>query len=68
MCASMTMVSRSASTAIATPNTSTPRTKLIREIAEMPREGEAVVQKAQSTGSNASCLAGERQWRDRMGN
>ncbi len=44
------------------------RTKLIREIAEMPREGEAVVQKAQSTGSNASCLAGERQWRDRMGN
>ena len=44
------------------------RTKLIREIAETPREGEAVVQKAQSTGSNASCLAGERQWRDRMGN
>jgi hypothetical protein len=44
------------------------RTKLIREIAEIPRESEALVQKAQSTGSNATCLAGERQWRDRMGN
>ncbi len=44
------------------------RTKLVREIAEMPRDGEALVQKAQSTGQNPSCLAGERQWRDRMGN
>ncbi|KPF70779.1 hypothetical protein IP69_09435 [Bosea sp. AAP35] len=45
------------------------RTKLIREIAEMPRDGEALIQKAQATGSvNSSCLAGERQWRDRMGN
>ena len=45
------------------------RTKLVREIAEMPRDGEAVVQKAQSSGgNNATCLAGERQWRDRMGN
>lgn len=44
------------------------RTKLVREIAEMPLDGEAVVQKAQSSGNNASCLAGERQWRDRMGN
>ncbi|OYX02479.1 MAG: hypothetical protein B7Z14_03280 [Bosea sp. 32-68-6] len=44
------------------------RTKLIREIAELPREGDAVVQKAQSTGTNASCMSGERQWRDRMGN
>jgi hypothetical protein len=44
------------------------RTKLVREIAEMPRDGEARVQKAQSTGQNPSCLAGERQWRDRMGN
>ncbi|WNJ90505.1 DUF1194 domain-containing protein [Bosea sp. 685] len=44
------------------------RTKLVREIAEMPRDGEALVQKAQSTSQNPSCLAGERQWRDRMGN
>lgn len=44
------------------------RTKLVREIAEMPRDSEALVQKAQSTSQNPSCLAGERQWRDRMGN
>lgn len=44
------------------------RTKLVREIAEMPADGEAVVQKAQSGSQNATCLAGERQWRDRMGN
>jgi hypothetical protein len=44
------------------------RTKLVREIAEIPRDGEALVQKAQSTGQNPNCLAGERQWRDRMGN
>lgn len=45
------------------------RTKLIREIAEVTRDDEARFQKAQATGSvNASCLAGERQWRDRMGN
>jgi hypothetical protein len=44
------------------------RTKLVREIAEMPGHREALIQKAQSTGQNPSCLAGERQWRDRMGN
>lgn len=42
------------------------RTKLVREIAEAPPE--ATVQKVQNAGSNATCLAGERQWRDRMGN
>lgn len=42
------------------------RTKLLREIAEAPPE--ATVQKAQSSAPNSSCLAGERQWRDRMGN
>ncbi len=41
------------------------RTKLVREIAETPPE--ATVQKAQA-GTPASCLAGERQWRERMGN
>lgn len=45
------------------------RTKLVREIAELPAGEEAVIQKAQSTSQqNLSCLAGERQWRDRMGN
>jgi len=43
------------------------RTKLLREIAELPA-GEARVQKAQATNQNANCLSGERQWRDRMGN
>lgn len=42
------------------------RTKLVREIAEVPPE--ATVSKAQNAGSTSSCLAGERQWRDRMGN
>jgi hypothetical protein len=41
------------------------KSKLLREIAEAPAE--ATVQKAQS-GNIATCLAGERQWRDRMGN
>jgi hypothetical protein len=41
------------------------RTKLVREIAEAPAE--ATVQKAQA-GTSAACLAGERQWRERMGN
>ena len=44
------------------------RTKLVREIAELPAEPEARIQKAQSRDANATCLAGERQWRDRMGN
>ncbi len=44
------------------------RTKLVREIAEMPAGPEAKVQKAQTQSSRPSCLAGERQWRDRMGN
>ncbi|RXT51309.1 hypothetical protein B6S44_22165 [Bosea sp. Tri-44] len=46
------------------------RTKLVREIAEMPASGpEALVQKAQQApASRLSCLQGERQWRDRMGN
>lgn len=43
------------------------RTKLVREIAEVP-EPQALIHKVQSRGSDASCLAGERQWRDRMGN
>ena len=41
------------------------RNKLVREIAEAPPE--ATVQKAQAS-TPASCLAGERQWRERMGN
>ncbi len=41
------------------------RTKLVREIAEAPPE--ALVQKAQAR-PRTSCLSGERQWRDRMGN
>lgn len=43
------------------------RTKLVREIAETPA-GEAAIQKAQTREPRASCLSGERQWRDRMGN
>lgn len=42
------------------------RTKLVREIAEAPPE--ALIQKAQSREQRVSCLSGERQWRDRMGN
>jgi hypothetical protein len=42
------------------------KTKLVREIAEMPAG--ATVQKAQNRDPNATCLAGERQWRERMGN
>ena len=41
------------------------KTKLLREIAEAPAD--ATFHKAQS-GNIATCLAGERQWRDRMGN
>ena len=41
------------------------RTKLLREIAAAPAE--ATIQKAQATNP-ATCLAGERQWRERMGN
>ena len=41
------------------------RTKLVREIAEAPPE--ASVQKAQAS-IPTSCLSGERQWRERMGN
>ncbi|MCO5090234.1 DUF1194 domain-containing protein [Bosea sp. (in: a-proteobacteria)] len=41
------------------------KTKLLREIAEAPAD--ATLQKAQAR-STANCLAGERQWRDRMGN
>ncbi|MBD3845348.1 DUF1194 domain-containing protein [Bosea sp. SSUT16] len=41
------------------------RTKLLREIAAVPPD--ATVQKAQA-GDPSTCLAGERQWRDRMGN
>jgi hypothetical protein len=46
------------------------RTKLVREIAEMPAAGpDALVQKAQQAPApRLSCLQGERQWRDRMGN
>ncbi len=44
------------------------RTKLVREIAELPAEPQARIQRAQTQGSRSSCLAGERQWRDRMGN
>lgn len=48
------------------------RTKLVREIAEAPAPEapapEATIQKAQSKESRVSCLSGERQWRDRMGN
>ena len=45
------------------------RTKLVREIAEMPVSGpEALIQKAQAKPARISCMQGERQWRDRMGN
>ena len=45
------------------------RTKLVREIAEMPASGsEALIQKAQAKPPRISCMQGERQWRDRMGN
>ena len=45
------------------------RTKLVREIAEMPASGpEALIQKAQAKPPRISCPQGERQWRDRMGN
>lgn len=44
------------------------KTKLVREIADLPAEPGALVQKAQNRDPNATCLAGERQWRDRMGN
>lgn len=46
------------------------RTKLVREIAQLPAGDDALVQKAQAQNreTRASCLAGERQWRDRMGN
>jgi hypothetical protein len=43
------------------------KTKLVREIAEVPAPG-ATIQKAQNRDPNATCLAGERQWRERMGN
>jgi hypothetical protein len=44
------------------------KTKLVREIADLPAGPDALVQKAQSRDPNATCLAGERQWRERMGN
>lgn len=44
------------------------KSKLLREIAEVPAGPEALVQKAQKRDPNATCLAGERQWRERMGN
>jgi hypothetical protein len=44
------------------------RTKLVREIAAVPAGAEDVVRKAQSSQPRISCLQGERQWRDRMGN
>lgn len=43
------------------------RTKLVREIADVPA-AEATIQKAQAKEPRVSCLSGERQWRDRMGN
>lgn len=44
------------------------KSKLLREIAEVPAGVEALVQKAQKRDPDATCLAGERQWRERMGN
>lgn len=45
------------------------RTKLVREIAEQRPEPEAKLHKAQTSApADASCTAGERQWRERMGN
>ncbi|WP_186417161.1 DUF1194 domain-containing protein [Bosea sp. CS1GBMeth4] len=44
------------------------RTKLVREIAEMPAGAEPLIQRAQAQPPRVSCLQGERQWRDRMGN
>lgn len=43
------------------------RTKLVREIAQAP-EPEALIRKVQNREPRVSCLQGERQWRDRMGN
>ena len=51
------------------------KTKIIMEIAALPRAGRAaqvqgggLVVLAQAEGRRANCLAGEMQWRDRMGN
>ena len=51
------------------------KTKIIMEIAERPtpgraaeREGGSLVVPAQAEGRRTNCLAGEAQWRDRMGN
>lgn len=44
------------------------RTKLVREIAEAPAGPEALIRRAQAKAPRVSCLQGERQWRDRMGN
>ena len=51
------------------------KTKIIMEVAERPTPGRAaanqgggVVTLAESEGARPSCLAGEAQWRDRMGN
>lgn len=45
------------------------RTKLVREIAALPAVPEARIEKAQAQGKPApSCMAGEQQWRERMGN
>lgn len=44
------------------------RTKLVREIAEAPAGPQALIRKAQARQPRVSCMLGERQWRDRMGN
>jgi hypothetical protein len=44
------------------------RTKLVREIAEMPAGPESLIQRAQARTPRTSCLSGEQQWRERMGN
>lgn len=44
------------------------RTKLVREIAELPADPDGLVRRVQDNRPRTECLAGERQWRDRMGN
>jgi hypothetical protein len=44
------------------------KSKLLREIAEVPAAPDARVERVQAPNRNASCLSGEQQWRERMGN
>ena len=45
-----------------------PAEGMVREIAEAPTAAENLIHRAQAKPPRMSCLSGERQWRDRMGN